>query len=94
MPCDLCIKLQLAWVEFTVELALKGVLYTRLAKGFWMSGSPPPPPPPLIDPTTMILMSPDKGETAFHSCHCWGDMVVRMRKVLAIPRSWYVCFSA
>ena len=21
-------------------------------------------------------------------------MVVRMRKVLAIPRSWYVCFSA
>ena len=21
------------------------------------------------------------------------DMVVRIRKVLAIPRSWYVCFS-
>ena len=39
MPCDLCIKLQLAWVEFTVELALKGVLCTRLAsKGFLMSG--------------------------------------------------------
>ena len=23
-----------------------------------------------------------------------GDMVVRMRKVVAISRSWYVCFSA
>ena len=45
VPCDLCI----------MELTLKGVLYTRLArKGFLMSGSaPPPPPPPLIDPTTM-----------------------------------------
>ena len=33
------------------------------------------------------LMSPNKGETAVHGCHCPGDLVVRMRKVLAIPRS-------
>ena len=39
-------------------------------------------------------MSPNKGETTVHGCHCLGDMVVRMRKVLAIPWSWYVCFSA
>ena len=43
MPCDLCIKLKLALVEFTTELALKGVLCTHLAsKGFLMSGFPPP----------------------------------------------------
>ena len=35
-----------------------------------------------------------KGEAAVPGCHCRDDMVVRMRKVLAIPRSWYVCFSA
>ena len=39
-------------------------------------------------------MSPNKGETAVHGCHCRGDMVVPMRKVLAIPWSWYVCFKA
>ena len=36
-----------------------------------------------------MLMSPNKGETAVHGCHCPGDMAVRMRKVMAIPRSWY-----
>ena len=42
-----------------------------------------------------MLMSPNKGEVTVHGCHCRGDMVVRMRKVLlAIPRSWYVCVSA
>ena len=35
-----------------------------------------------------MLMSPNKGETAVHGCQCPGDMVVRMRKVLAISRSW------
>ena len=36
-----------------------------------------------------MLMSPmpNKGETGVHGCHCWGDMVLRMRKVMAIPRS-------
>ena len=34
-----------------------------------------------------ILISPNKGETAVHGCHCPDDVVVRMRKVLAIPRS-------
>ena len=32
-----------------------------------------------------MLMSPNKGEVTVHGCHCRGDMVVRMRKVLAIP---------
>ena len=40
------------------------------------------------------LMSPKKGETALHGCHYLGDVVVRMSTVLAIPRSWYVCFIA
>ena len=34
-----------------------------------------------------MLMSPNNGETAVHDCSCQGDMVVGMRKVLAIPRS-------
>ena len=45
-----------------------------------------------------MLMCPDKGKTAVHGCHCRSDMVLRMRKVLAIPPSkppsWCVCFSA
>ena len=41
-----------------------------------------------------MLMSLNKGETADHGCHCWGNMAVRMRKVIAIPWSWYVCHSA
>ena len=32
-----------------------------------------------------LLMSPNKGETAVHGCHCLGDMAVRMREVLARP---------
>lgn len=30
----------------------------------------------------------------FHGCYSRADMVVRMRNVLAIPRIWYVRFSA
>ena len=30
----------------------------------------------------------DTGETAVHGCHCPGDMIVRICKVLALPRSW------
>ena len=63
MPCDLCIKLWLTWVEFTVELALKGVFYTRLAsKGFLMSEFPPPLPAHWPDDYA-ILMSPNDGKT-------------------------------
>ena len=40
-----------------------------------------------ITPGFAMLMSPNKDETAVHGCHCPGDMAVRMRKVLAIPRS-------
>ena len=36
-----------------------------------------------------MLMSPNKGETAVHGCHCPGDMAVRMRQVLAV--GWCMC---
>jgi len=71
----------------TVELALKGVLCTHLGrKGRvcdrkWDRAS------------YAMLMGPDKDETAVHGCHCWGDIVVRMRKALAIPRSWLCVFQ-
>ena len=32
-----------------------------------------------------MLMNPNKGETAVHSCRCLGDMAVRMRELLARP---------
>ena len=34
------------------------------------------------------------GRTAIYGCHCLVDMVVCMCKVLATPRSWYVCLTA
>ena len=39
-----------------------------------------------LESTKTTLMTPKKGETAVHGCHCPGDMVVRMREELA--RSW------
>ena len=44
---------------------------------------------PLSGSSDAMLMIPNKDETAVHGCHCKGDMVVRMCKVLAIPQSWY-----
>ena len=41
-----------------------------------------------------MLTSPNEVETAAQGCHCPSVMFVRMRKVLILPRSWYVCFSA
>jgi len=38
---------------------------------------------PFIDHA--MLMSPSKGETAVHVCHCPSDVTVRMREVLARP---------
>ena len=32
-----------------------------------------------------MLMSPNKGETAVHGCHCPGDKSMRTREVLARP---------
>ena len=32
-----------------------------------------------------MLMSPNKGETAVHGCHCLGHMAVRVCEVLARP---------
>ena len=40
-----------------------------------------------------MLMIPNEDETTVHGCHGRGDVVVRMCEVLAIPRSWYMCFS-
>ena len=40
-----------------------------------------------------MLTSPNEVETAAQGCHCPSVMFVRMRKVLILPRSWYVCFS-
>ncbi|CAH3185630.1 unnamed protein product, partial [Porites evermanni] len=34
-----------------------------------------------------MLMNPKKGDRGVHGCQCSSDMVVRMRTVLAIPRS-------
>ena len=34
---------------------------------------------------TAALMSPNNGETAFHGCHCPGDMAVHMHGLLARP---------
>ena len=41
-----------------------------------------------------MLMSPNKGETAVHDCHCPGDVTVRMREVLAMDVSWCICAHA
>ena len=41
-----------------------------------------------------VLMIPNEDETAVHGCHCQGDIDVCMWEVLAIQKSWYMCFSA
>lgn len=41
-----------------------------------------------------MSMSHNEDETAVQGCHYRGHMVLRMRKVLVILRSWYVWFSA
>ena len=41
-----------------------------------------------------MLISPNEDETAVHGCLFRGYKVVRTGKVLAIPRRWYVYFSA
>ena len=40
-----------------------------------------------------MLMSPSEGETAVHGCHCLGDMAVRRRKIMAIPRRVRQCWN-
>ena len=62
-----------------VELALTGVLCTRLGTGIF----------PVQEPDGYsMLMSPNEGKTAVQGCHRPGDMAVRMREVLARP---WVC---
>ena len=41
-------------------------------------------------PNPELQISPNKGETAVHGCHCQCDTAVRMREVLA--RSWVFVF--
>ena len=40
-----------------------------------------------------MLMSPNKGKTAVHGCHCQGDMNVRMHKVMAMGNGVDMCAS-
>ena len=40
---------------------------------------------PVNDRRLCMLMSPIKGKTAVHGCHCPRDMAVRMREVMARP---------
>jgi len=53
----------------------------QAGKGFFIHGFPQS----LTDGYAM-LMSPSKGKTAVHGCHCQRDMAVRMREVMARPR--------
>lgn len=41
-----------------------------------------------------MLLSPNKDETTVQGCHCPVDTALCVRKLLDIPRSWYVCVSA
>ena len=57
---------------FALASAVKGLSHTGFFPVLWPDGN-------------AKLMSPNKDEITVHGCHCQGDMVVRMRKVLAIP---------
>ena len=61
-----------------LELALKGL--ASAGKGLLYTGFPRS----LTDDYAMP-MSPSKGETAVHGCHCLRDMAVRIREVMAKP---------
>ena len=52
--------------------AVKGLWHTEIFPLHWLGGY-------------AMLISPSKGKTAVHGCHCPGDMAVRMREVLARP---------
>ena len=39
-----------------------------------------------LTPGFVMLMSPNQNATAVYGCDYQGDLVVRMRKVMAIPR--------
>ena len=40
------------------------------------------------------LIAPVRAKNTVHGCHRRGDIFVRMRREMTIPRSCYVCFSA
>ena len=65
-----------------VELSLKGRLCIQGVKARTFGFS--------LVPGFAMLMKPNKAETSVHGYHCSGDIAVRMRKVLAIPRSCVV----
>ena len=56
--------------HLTTRLGRKGSLYTSFPRS-------------LTDGYAM-LMSPSKGETAVHGCHCLRDMAVRMCEVITV----------
>ena len=61
-----------------VELGLKGL--ATAGKGLFYMGFPRS----MTDGYAM-LMSPSKGETTAHGCHCPRDMAGRIREVMARP---------
>ena len=73
---------QISTLIFTVELALKGVLRTRPSSKRRGRCSVVR----TLRQASPCWWGPNKGETAAHGCHCTGDMAVRMRNVMDIPR--------
>ena len=67
------------WIELALELTLEGL--ASAGKGLLYTGFPHS----LTDGYAM-LMTPSKGVTAVHGCHCPRDMAVRMREVMT--RLW------
>ena len=61
-----------------VELALKGL--ATAGKGLFYTGFPRS-----LTIGYAMLLSPSKGETAAHGCHCPRDMAVRICEVMARP---------
>ena len=67
------IHLQLWWQSNLLQSLRKGLWYTGIFLVHWPD-------------SYAKLMSPNKGETAVHGCHCPSNMAVHMREVL--PRPW------
>ena len=61
-----------------VELGLKGL--ATAGKGLFYTGFSQS-----LTNDYAILMSPSKGKTAVHGCHCPCDMAVRIREVMVRP---------
>ena len=75
------------------DLRCKNIFESRLYSGWYLFRAPrhfymgfPPP---------VLLVNPNKDETAVYGCHYPGDMAVRMRKVLqtaGLVFEYVLCF--